>query len=114
MLVQDFKKVKGDDVDLNLAFTDSNGDAQDITDWTIRLMLKTNISDTDEQAVVNVDATITDGSSGLATITIPNTTTDDLEGTYYYEIKYLDSNDKIKTILSGKFVFKKRIILSMD
>ena len=113
MTVQNFTQVSGEDISISLTFTKGNGSAQDITGWTIRLMIKEQVDDADADAKVNIDATIDDATGGLASFSIPDTTTSELSGTYYYEMRYEDSSNNIKPILTGKFLFKKKVIGSM-
>lgn len=114
MTVQDFKKEQGTDEPLTLTITDSNGDAQDITGWTIRLTLKNQPSDSDDDAVLQKDAVITDAEGGLAQFNLSANDTGDLQGTYYYDIRYEDDGGDIKVIFSGKFIFHKRITNTMS
>lgn len=114
MTVHDFVREQGTDEPISLTIKDSAGDAQDITDWTIRLTLKNYPSDSDDDAVLQEDAVITDAEGGLAQFNLSDTDTADLEGTYYYDIRYQDDSDDIKVIYSGKFMFHKRITNSMS
>lgn len=114
MTVQDFKREQGTDEPISLTITDPAGDAQDITGWTIRLTLKDYPGDSDDDAVLQKDAVITDAEGGLAQFNITDEDTADLQGTYYYDIRYKDSGDDIKVIYSGKFLFHKRITTSMS
>ena len=111
--MQNFRKYRGDTITLTLAFTDSLGVAINITGWTIWLTLKKNIDDADGASTsLQVKATITNGVGGLASITLTSTQTALLEGTYYYDIQYKNSTSDIKTVLDGKFIFKKDITIT--
>ncbi len=114
MTVQDFVREQGTDEPITLTIKDSDGNAQDITGWTIRLTLKDYPSDTDANAVLQEDAVITNASGGLAQFNLSDSDTDSLEGTYYYDIRYKDSGGDIKVIYSGKFMFHKRVTNSMS
>lgn len=105
----DFKKYRGDTVSLTLTFT-ASGVVQNIAGWTIWLTLKSSANDPDSAAALQKTATISgDGSTGIATIELSPAETALLLGTYYYDIQYKTGAGAIKTILDGKFTFKKDI-----
>lgn len=112
--VHDFVRYKGADEDIPLAFADNSGTPINIGEYSIRLTIKTNPSDSDDDAVLQKDAAITDAANGKARFNITDTDTSGLEGTYYYDIRYKDASDNIKTLLTGKFLFSQGITASMS
>lgn len=112
--VKDWAKANKTDIVIPFTFTDSDGAAKDITGWTIRMTIKENPGDTDANAKLQKDANITNAEDGAAQIEIADTDTTDLEGVYYYDIKYKDDSGDIFSIISGKFLFKQSITISMD
>jgi hypothetical protein len=106
---------RGDDETLNLSVLQSpapGAAAQDITGWTIWLTAKRSLTDTDpgvfQRSTSAGGITITNGTAGLATITIipANTTPVDnlLPGTILeFDIQGKDGSNKIKTLSRGQF-----------
>lgn len=100
----------GDDKDLNLSVKDSDGNAVDITNYDIFFTVKKDIGDSDNDAVIKVDQTVSSGSDGTVTITIPKSQTTDLTPmTYVYDIQWKDTSDKIKTLLVGDFNVEQQV-----
>lgn len=104
----------GDDFDYTLTFTDDNGDAVDITGWTIWLTVKESEADADVSAVFQVSQTShTDATGGISTLSVANTTTDDLSpGTYVYDIQVKTDSNKIYTVTKGQFVITSDVTTS--
>ena len=81
-----------------------------ITDWTIWFTVKTNKTDTDDNALILKKITShTDAVNGLTTVSLSNSDTDLDAGTYYYDLARLDANGKKRTYLDGKFIVKQGI-----
>jgi hypothetical protein len=109
--MNNFVNYRGDDFVLNLAFT-SGGVAQNITGWTILMTLKPKKSLGDnDSGVIKVTGVITNGAGGLATLTMASTVTDDLLGSYYYDIQYKDTAGVIKTFSDGIITFLEDITI---
>lgn len=108
-----YSKFRGDDVTLNLTFKDANGDAINITNYTIFFTLKRNKYDTDAQAVLSKNITShTTPLSGLTQIALTAAETDDLLGSYYYDISYkTGTGGTNKTADAGVFTFKEDITI---
>jgi len=103
--VQDITIYRGDTWPCKLTFTDDDGDAIDITDWTVYFTIKRNESDADSDAVIA--KTITAHSNptyGLTAFTLEPTETKALLGVYYYDIQVLTNDDEVYTILKGQFI----------
>ena len=85
-----------------------NGEAQDIRNDTVAIIMKTNKDDPDDQAVLAKDADVTtEGESGSAIFDITDEDIEDVvAGNYYYEIywdtgggeKYVLINNEVKVL----------------
>lgn len=98
---------KSDDFLINLAFYESDGSTpQDITDWDITMLLKTDKSlPDDDEDVITVDGVITGAAGGIAYVSIPKAQADTLEGTYYYKLLYVDEDGIQKVFAYGVITF---------
>lgn len=80
--------IKGDPVTITHTCTDSTGAAVNITGHTLYFTLRTSknaTGATDTDATVQKAAVVTNGASGICTVTLATTDTDDLDiGTTYY------------------------------
>jgi len=92
---------KGDDHTWTLTFTDSAGDAIDITSSTVTLTVKTNKTDATAQIANN--ATLTDPTNGICTISVSNSDTNISAGEYFFDIRYTTSGGVVTTVLYGIF-----------
>lgn len=103
---KDFVFVRGDSQNLNFNIKNAvSGTPVDISGWKFYLTLKYDENDSDDNAVYTNDVSITSGSSGIARIVIPNTVTDELYGTYRYDVQSKDSSNIIKTLILGNMEF---------
>jgi len=109
--MQNFEGVTGDDFNLNLAFTDANGAAVNISGWgTIKATFKLRKSLLDAATgVVQKTATVTSGAGGTATVTLSKTDTASMVGSYYYDVQYIDGSGNIKTAMSGVITFTRDV-----
>ena len=110
---QNFESPRGDDFDLDLVFTDDQGDPQPITTWEILFTAKQSkeLGDDASSGVVKKAIDITGGPAGLASLNLPAATTEDLLGPYFYDIQYKDDNGAIKTKARGIIVFTKDVTI---
>jgi len=105
MQITNIKAVRGDTFSRSLTIT-QNDEPVDITDWTIYLTLKSDIDDSDGDAVYTQDVTShTVAASGQTVVSIPKTTTINLTGDYQYGIKAKKSDDTTLTLLAGTVTF---------
>ena len=111
MLTYNLVLVRGDDKYYKLTFTDSNGDAINITDWDIYFTAKNDMDDPDESAILQYHVTPTgeDAIAGLASIHIKSTDTSELCGNYYYDIEVRKDTNNVFTVLAGILTFKQDI-----
>lgn len=94
---------RGDDRNINLAFTDSNG-AIDITDWKIYFTVKHHDTDSDADAAIKKDtSTHSDPTNGKSEIELTNGETGMLTpGKHVYDIQIKKADGTVKTIMKGK------------
>ena len=100
---------RGDDFGMELTFTDTAGAIIDITGWTFFLTVKKLRTDPDSAAVISVDASPSLPLTGVVQIQVPHEQTDDLAGTYYYDIQYTKADQTIQTLTRGGITFKEDI-----
>ncbi len=81
-----------------------DGAAVNITGWAIHLAVKKNQNDADSDAIIDVDAVITNPTAGEASITIDasDTATEEV-GPYYYDILAVDDQGKRQSSRTGIF-----------
>jgi hypothetical protein len=105
---------RGDTQIYELNFTDENGDAIDITDWVVWFTVKSDQNALDDDADIQVIVdTHSDPTNGKTVVELSNDDTDLEIGSYYYDIQTKDSDDKIKTIVAGKFIVSRDITLNI-
>lgn len=76
---------------------------QDITGWTIYFTVKEAMQDSDNDAKIKKDViSHADPTNGKTLIELCSTDTDVPAKSYYYDIKYKDSDDNIGIILRGR------------
>ena len=85
-----------------------NGTAIDITNDTVYCTLKNKKSDADDSAVLQVSNGVgehTTPASGITTIIFSSTQTNalDVEKTYYYDFRLVESGGTVTTIPGGTF-----------
>ena len=106
----------GDSRDYHLTFTDSNGDAINITGWKVYFTAKLNYADSDEDAVIKKDITThTDPANGKTTISLTNGNTAELDArNCWYDIQVKKNNGDILTVLSGRIEILRDITRRID
>jgi hypothetical protein len=97
---------RGDDLGIKLVFQDTDEVPIDITSWTIFLTIKKTKDRTDAAAVIKMDKTnIPNPELGIVWITVPNTLTKNLIGSYWYDIQIKKADDTIQTVTNGNINF---------
>lgn len=87
-----------------LTFT-RNGVVQNITGWTIFFTVKKNTSLIDTSASISKTITAhTDAVNGISQISLSSSDTDIPQGTYVYDITYIDTSNNRVSIPSDNFV----------
>jgi hypothetical protein len=112
MIRQDLEYFAGDTINLPVTFYEA-GVVIDISDWDVWLTIKSDIMVDDEDADLQVEADLTQGALGIALFTATADDTIALLGHYWYDIKYLDEDDNVQTVLNGKIIFKKSVNVTL-
>jgi len=87
-----------------------NGQAENITGWTIIFIVKTKLGDPDSSAVINKEITDhSDASNGKSLIRLEGEDTDITPKSYYYSVKFIDDEDPENkgVIVRGKITVEK-------
>lgn len=102
---------EGEDKTWTVTITDSAGDPIDITGYTFLFMVKTNISDTDANAIITKQITShSDPTNGVTQIALDSSDTEDSSGKYVYDYQWLDTSTKRRPILKeGTFEIEQRV-----
>jgi len=96
----------GDDFSFEFTYEDSDGNAIDITGATIRFTAKYDITDDDNEAIVQKTAVLTDPSNGVFTITLTDTDVVGPERIFgYYDIQLTESGGDTSTLVWGNIEF---------
>lgn len=98
---QVFEIIRRDDTDLQLTFTDVDGNPIDLTGGTVYLTVKTRPSDSDDDAVLAKELTEFDTpETGVCIIQIASDEADIAPGNYFYDVQ-LKLNDNIASAKKG-------------
>ena len=108
MSKQNYMSKQGNDFILNLTFTNQNGSARDLTGHKILFTAKTDKSlpDTDPGTVSVTGVISNPATLGIATITVPASTTVGMSGTYYYDVKDIDGSGVVNDFQYGVISFQ--------
>jgi hypothetical protein len=82
-----------------------NGEYPNITGDTVKMIWKENIDDSDDDAILKIEAdVISEGADGYANFSLTPTNTEEIEpGIYYYDIQWIHGTAEyilIKNIIS--------------
>jgi len=104
----DLERYQSSTVGYKITFI-KNGAGIDITNYKIYFTLKLKKEDTDENAKINKTVTIhTDAANGKTLIEFLAEDTEDLVGSYYYSIDFINTADDSEDVLFiGKMLIKK-------
>ena len=92
---------RGDTFKRRIIFKDSSGVAIDITGSAITGTIRKNPDDT--TFIAQGDAVLTTPLSGIATLTLAATLFNIPNGTYFYDIRWIDSAGAVTTFMKGNF-----------
>ena len=107
---QNLEAVRGDTKVYNLTFT-----GQNITGWTVWMTIKSAYSDLDAAAKIQKTVTShTNPTGGVTQITLTAADTDDLSGTYKYDIQIKKVDGSIETVLFGDIIFDEDVTLAIS
>ena len=91
-----------------------NNNIVDITEWVVFFTVKENMKDSDDDAVIQKDvgygqATAhSDPTNGITLIELSATDTD-LEGNYYYDVKYKNEDGDTGILFEGRIKFTRTV-----
>jgi hypothetical protein len=102
-----FTIIRGDDVTIPVTFSDDAGQAINITGATVFFTVKSDLSDTDDDAVIaKTITTHSNASQGQTTITLTANDTLIDAGKYYWDLQIKDSAGKITSTLADTLEVK--------
>ena len=118
MSAKNYNIIRGNTWQRTLTFTDANGDAIDITGWTLFLTLKTtaqmsNTTDTGAALQKNF-TTFSDPTNGVAIINITAAESALLLSKYKYDIQYKKDSGEIGTVVNGDMTFNKDVTIRIS
>ena len=97
-----FEIIRRDDTDLELTFTDVDGNAIDLTGCTVFFTAKRRVKDVDDDAVISTELDeFEEPETGICVLPFTNEETDIPAGNYYYDVQLLDSEGKIASSVKG-------------
>jgi len=97
--------VRGDDEAIELEFVDATtNNPVDLTDCAVMFTVRADKADAnDDNALIKKDVyTHTDPTNGKTTINLLHTDTDVTPGNYSYDVQYVDTENKVKTLVIGE------------
>ncbi len=95
--------VEGDTSTINCTFTDSDGNAINVSTYSFFMTVKSGVNDTDANAVIKqepADFSVSGAGNNIASTTISATDNTIDAGTYYYDIQYVTGADVV-TVVKG-------------
>lgn len=96
--------VRGDDVTLNLTFKDEDGDAINITGYTIFFTVKERLGDIDADALISKSTTThSNPTGGISSLELTASETNLDEGLYYFDFQLKTSAGKINSTTRDVF-----------
>jgi len=102
---------RGDTRTYNLIFTDSNGDAVDITDWIVFFTVKKKSvyvsANNDDNFIIKKTVSVhTDPTLGKSQVVVSSIDSNVTPDVYHFDVQVKDNQDNIYTIDDGDFVIK--------
>ncbi len=98
--------IRGDTRTISATFTDSSGDALDLTGGTVFFTVNSNNSPSDDSSA-SIEKDITSFSaptSGVATFTLSSTDTNITPGNYWYDCQFVSPSGVVTSLKKQKFV----------
>lgn len=110
-----FQIIRGDDVSLDITFTDQNGDPVDLTDTTVFFTVKRKLSETDEEAIITKEITShTNPTNGETNVSLSKEDTDQKLGDYFWDLQLIDEDGKITSSKFGQLQIVPDVTLRED
>ena len=96
---------RGDTKPITISVTDSEGTAFDLTDYTMRLTVKTNVRDLDADAKIGpLTATVASPANGVGIVQITEVHSNIPEGTYIFDVQITNTDESTNyTIIKDHF-----------
>ena len=111
---QSVKLISGTDTDLEFTVTDSDGSAVDLTGGSGRFAAARRVTDAkviDTGASPTVGSiTIVNASTGRVNVTLSDTETDSLEGSYLFEFQWTNASGRESVIARGTLTFIRNML----
>lgn len=93
---------------MHMALTDSNAAAVNLTGYTARMYLKRKLVGNDPAIVqlttANGKIVMADPTTGELDFVLTDEETDELSGTYYYDIEIESGGGEVYRLMQGKFI----------
>jgi len=94
---------RGDTKVIKLKLKDNQGNPINLTGAKIWFTMKQNLMQDDSEAAVQKEITNhTNAAQGESQIVLTHDDTNNLSGTYYYDIQLVDANNNVTTLIFGK------------
>lgn len=101
-MATNFAMFAGDDKTISVTVTDPNGDPVNLTSATIKWQAARSLGKASViSKTTSSGITITDAANGEFEVTLSDTDTDDLSGTYQHEAEVTFADGTKSTVLSG-------------
>lgn len=96
--------IRRDDTDIQVTVKNDEGNAIDITGYTVYFTVKENSNDSDDDAIITKNITShSNPSAGITSISLDKTETDIEEGDYLYDFQIKDTDGNISSTERGTF-----------
>jgi len=105
-----FSIKRGDSWSKTMYFQDANGAALNITGWVLFFTVKAKADDLDSAATISKTITVfSDPTNGEAELELTSTDTNQVIGSYLFDIQVKTANNEIYTVLEGIITITKDI-----
>lgn len=107
--MSDLIRFRGDTTNVRAVFTNPDGSPYNLTDCNVTFTASDHENPVDGYTPeFSIDADLGTPTAGIATFEWSATEADFL-GTFWYDVKLVDPNGKIKTVTKGRLVYKQRV-----
>lgn len=109
----DMTTVRGDTKKFNISARDSDGQAFDLTGYTMTFTAKSDVDSDDAGAEIQVDAVVSSVSSGVGAFTLVPSDTAVAIGDYFYDVQISDGASNVYTLVTGTLTVTQDITLDI-
>lgn len=107
---QNLSMDEGVDIIWTVTITDSSGTPIDITGYSFLFTVKKSKDDSDDNSIIRkVFTTHSSPTTGVTEITLTDEDTNNISGIFFYDYRWTDTSNNIKSIFKGSFEIEKRI-----